>query len=106
MSTILDYFKRIPEKKLKNDVYARSLKRKLSALNAEKSNGEKSKKAYSGQITSPLALNAVLDERDCVLVSTDEKLLDTISVSSKDFDSFLCSEKNLQREIHEKVSSN
>lgn len=84
MSTIQKYFKRVPKNSVQNNVYARSLKRKLSALNVEESNCGTSKKT-----------NSELDERECILVSTDKNLpLNIASVSTNEINSFLRSEQN------------
>lgn len=103
MSTIQKYFKRVPKNSVQNNVYARSLKRKLSALNVEESNCGTSKKTNSDKI--PSTITSELDERECILVSTDKNLpLNIASVSTNEINSFLRIEQNLQRQIHEKVS--
>lgn len=105
MSTIQKYFERVPKNATENNVYARSLKRKFSALTVGESNYATSKKPNSDKMSS--ALSGELDERECILVSTDENLPpDITSVSTKELNSLLGCEKNHQRQIHEKVSSN
>lgn len=104
MSSVQNYFKRVPKNKIQNNVYARSLKRKFSALNAEESKCEKCKKPNSAKKPSPPTEYA--DEHDCILVSTDENLLPGKSSESiEELNSLRCNETNLQRQIHEKVSS-
>lgn len=103
MSTIPKYFKRVPKNPNQNNVYARSLKRKLSAVSVAESIYGISKKPNPDHLSS--ALTGELDERECILVSTDENLPpDITSVSTKELNSLLGSEKNLQRQINEKVS--
>lgn len=103
MSNIQNYFDRISNHDLKDNIYARSIKRKFSTLNDEKSNCEKSQKTNSDKMVSPPILE--LDEKDCILVSSDENLhLDQISVSAKDFSSLQSREKHLQQQNREKVN--
>lgn len=105
MSQIHKYFERIPINEQKNNIYARSLKRKLSALNDGKSNCEKSEKTNRDKMLSPQTVG--LDESDCILVSSDENLsLDQILVSAKEFNSLQSSEKHLQQQNRDKVSLN
>lgn len=93
MPLINNYFQRVPKETLQSNVYARSIKRKLYVFNYGESKCEKSQKTNSDETASPPS------------VELDENLpLDKTSVSIKEYNSLLCNQKNLERQIHDKVN--